>query len=358
MAYREQVTFESILADMLAKVPDTVDKWEGSVIYDALAPAAAEFAKMYMELDVVMDETFVDTASLQYLMKRCKERAVPIKGASAAVIEATFTPATLEISNGARFHHDGQNYAVTEKVSPGVYRLVCENAGVAGNCYSGFLLPIDYINGLETSQVTGLIVPGEDADDADTLRKRYYDSLEGLAFGGNIADYKKRVGLLEGVGGVKVYPVWNGPGTVRLTILGADGKPPSEELIDEVQEAVDPEQNHGQGIGIAPIGHTVTVTGVQSAQIDITTQITFADGWGFDTAETQIRQAIQEYFCELAASWVDEAATIVRIAQVESKLLALSCVLDITDTQFNGAAYNVQLNADAIPELGRLEVMT
>ena len=155
-----------------------------------------------------------------------------------------------------------------------------------------------------------------------------------------------------------MYPVWNGPGTVRLTILGADGKPPSKELIDEVQEAVDPEQNHGQGIGIAPIGHTVTVTGVQSAQIDITTRITFADGWGFDTAETQIRQTIQEYFCELAVSWADEAATIVRIAQVESKLLALSCVLDITDTQFNGAAHNVQLNSDAIPELGRLEVIT
>lgn len=63
--YSDQMTFEFILDRMLDRVPDTVDKREGSIIYDALAPAAAELAKTYMELDVVMDEAFVDTASLQ-----------------------------------------------------------------------------------------------------------------------------------------------------------------------------------------------------------------------------------------------------------------------------------------------------
>lgn len=117
MAYRDGVTFDSVMADLLAAVPDTVDKREGSVIYDALAPAAAEIVKCYIELDVVMDETFVDTASLYGLMKRCRERAVPIRDASAAVIEAQFTPAEISIPNGARFNHDGVNYAVTDRVS-------------------------------------------------------------------------------------------------------------------------------------------------------------------------------------------------------------------------------------------------
>ena len=62
MAYRDGITFDSVMADLLAAVPDTVDKREGSVIYDALAPAAAEIVKCYIELDVVMDETFVDPA--------------------------------------------------------------------------------------------------------------------------------------------------------------------------------------------------------------------------------------------------------------------------------------------------------
>lgn len=356
MAYRDGITFDSVMADLLAAVPDTVDKREGSVIYDALAPAAAEIVKCYIELDVVMDETFVDTASLYGLMKRCRERAVPIRDASAAVIEAQFTPAEISIPNGARFNHDGVNYAVTDRVSPGVYRLVCEQTGTAGNVSSGFLLPIEYIAGLATSQITSLIVPGEEADDADTLRKRYYDSLEGLAFGGNILDYKQRVGLLDGVGGVKVYSVWNGPGTVNLTILGADGKPPSGALVEQVQTAVDPEQNQGKGLGIAPIGHTVLVTGARAEPINIQTQITFAEGWEFDTAQSALREAITAYFATLADAWADEAATIVRVSQIESALLALDSVLDVADTKLNGTPANVQLDADAVPSLGTLEV--
>ena len=43
MAY-EEMTYERIVSRCLARVPGTVDKREGSIIYDAIAPAAAELA--------------------------------------------------------------------------------------------------------------------------------------------------------------------------------------------------------------------------------------------------------------------------------------------------------------------------
>ena len=64
----EEVTYESILERMLEKVPDNMDKREGSIIYDALAPAAVELQLMYIELDVILKETFADTASRDYLL--------------------------------------------------------------------------------------------------------------------------------------------------------------------------------------------------------------------------------------------------------------------------------------------------
>ncbi|MFR0924504.1 MAG: hypothetical protein ACLSGI_07635 [Butyricicoccaceae bacterium] len=76
--YSDEMTFDYIMNRMLESVPDTVDKREGSIIYDALAPAAAELVKCYMELDVD-DANIFDTASLQYLMLRCKERGVAIQ---------------------------------------------------------------------------------------------------------------------------------------------------------------------------------------------------------------------------------------------------------------------------------------
>lgn len=39
----ENVTYEDILQRMLDRVPDSMDKREGSIIYDALAPAAVEY---------------------------------------------------------------------------------------------------------------------------------------------------------------------------------------------------------------------------------------------------------------------------------------------------------------------------
>lgn len=356
MGYSDEMTFDFLLDSMLARVPDTIDKREGSVIYDALAPVAAELAKAYIELDVIMDETFVDTASLQYLMLRCKERAVPILDATAAVIEGTFTPASLELAEGLRFNCGDQNYVIREKISDGVYQLECETPGEAGNLYSGLLLPIQYVDGLQTAQITGLLIPGEEADDADTLRQRYYNSLDSLSFGGNVADYKEKVNLMAGVGGVKVEPVWNGGGTVRLTIIDSEWHAPSETLIEQVQTAIDPTQNNGEGLGLAPIGHVVTVRGVANREVSVSTVITFGTGWSYENAKTQLDQALEEYFLQIAQEWADEELSIVRISQIENKLLNLPCVIDITDTTIDGKDANLTLAFEEIPILKTLEV--
>ena len=344
--YSDEMTFDYIMNRMLESVPDTVDKREGSIIYDALAPAAAELVKCYMELDVVMDETFVDTASLQYLMLRCKERGVAIQGETAAVIEGVFTPSSVELTAGLRFNCDEVNYVVTEKISAGHYKLEAETPGL--------LLPIQTVNGLDTASIAAVLIPAEDGDTTDTLREKYYASIDGEAFGGNVADYREKVNAITGVGGVKVYPVWNGGGTVKLTIIASDFTAPSTELISKVQTAIDPEQNHGEGLGLAPIGHTVTVASARYADIAIATNITFATGWAWSSAQSQVESAVKMYFAELAKVWADSATTVVRISQIETHLLALDCVVDVEDTTINGSVKNIELAADEIPRLSSI----
>lgn len=352
--YSDEMTFDYIMNRMLESVPDTVDKREGSIIYDALAPAAAELVKCYTELDVVMDETFVDTASLQYLMLRCKERGVAIQGETAAVIEGVFTPSTVELSAGLRFNCDEVNYVVTEKISAGHYKLEAETLGTVGNKYTGLLLPIQTVNGLETAQIAAVLIPAEDGDTTDTLREKYYASIDGEAFGGNVADYREKVNAITGVGGVKVYPVWNGGGTVKLTVIASDFTAPSTELISKVQTAIDPEQNHGEGLGLAPIGHTVTVTGAKYADLTITANVTFAAGWNWDNGKSQLVSAANAYLNELCKAWADSETTVVRISQIETHLLTADCVVDVDGTTVNGDTKNIELAADEIPRLSTI----
>lgn len=347
----ESITFDFIMERMLARVPSTMDKREGSVIWDALAPAAVELQNLYIELDTILNETFADTASLYYLKKRAAERGINQYTATKAVLKGEFTPTTLEISIGARFSCEDLNYIVTEKISEGVYKLECETAGTEGNAHFGNIIPISYIAGLETAMLTELLVPAEDDETVEELRERYFNSMTSQAFGGNIADYEEKTMALSGVGGVKVTPVWNGGGTVLLTIINSQFGVPSDTLISDVQNAIDPSQD-GTGLGIAPIGHIVTVAGVQSSAVDIVTTITYQTGWNWTTARSYIINAIDDYFLELSETWDENENLVIRISQLESRILACEGVLDITGTTLNGSASNLALDVDEIPVRG------
>lgn len=348
----ESMTYEVIMQKMLERVPDTFDKREGSIIFDALAPAAAELAQLYIELDVVLNQTFADTATFEYLEKRCAERGIRRMPATCAVVRGKFTPASVDVI-GQRFSCGIYNYKVTEATDEaGAYELICETSGEAPNAVSGQLIPIHYISGMQTAEITGILIPGEEKEDDEALRKRYFDSIQSQAFGGNIADYKAKTKAIDGVGGVKVTPVWNGGGTVKLTVISSDYSAPKKTLIDKVQETIDPAESQGKGKGLAPIGHVVSVDGVTESEIDITTTITYESGWNLAESGRYIEDRIDEYFLSLAKAWEDSGGLIVRISAVEQKILSCPGVIDVENTLLNGASRNLQLGLYEIPARG------
>ena len=359
----ESITQEVILNRMLDRVREVnpeIDAREGSLIYDALAPASIELRLMYIEFDVIMNETFADTAHREWLIKRCAERGITPYPAKKAILKGVFTPDTVEIAIGERFSLETQNYIVTEKISAGVYKLECETVGITGNHYFGAMVPINYIAGLETATLTELLIPGEDEEATEDLRKRYFSSFRDNPYGGNIADYKEKVNAIQGVGGVKVYPVWNGGGTVKLVIINSDFKPPTAELITTVQTAVDPVTNSGQGVGVAPVGHVVTVLGVQQETINITANITFQSGWDYAACKAYVEAVIDNYFIELNKNWANtrtlttDSGLIIRVSQIETRLLDVAGILDIENTTINGVAANFTVDPVKIPVRGTI----
>lgn len=349
----EDVTFEMIMDRMLSKVPGTMDKREGSIIYDALAPAAIELQLIYMQLDIVLQEAFADTASRDSLIRKAAERGLKPEEATFAVVKGEFSPISIEIPVASRFNLDENNYQVIEKIIDGQYRLRCETAGSDGN-RRGQLIPVEEIEGLETAAITEILIPGEDAEDTEDFRRRYFDSFDSQAFGGNIADYKQKTKTIDGVGGCKVYPVWNGGGTVKLVITDSTSSKPSAELVNVVQSDIDPEVNKGKGYGIAPIGHTVTVAGVDEQTINIQTEIVFSGESTLESSINSLRAAVDKYFLSLAETWEDEEKLVVRISQIEYNLLECAEVLDVSATAINGEAANLILGSDEIPKRGTI----
>ena len=347
----EHMTFESLMKEMLSRIPNDLDKREGSVLYNALAPSAIELQNAYIEMDNILDMVFVDTTEGVFLTKKCHERGIERLDATKAIVKGEFN---IDVPIGSRFYIEGLHYIVTEKISQNVFKMQCETAGEKGNHNIGDMIPVEYIQGLTNAVLTEVLIPGEEIESDQSLRQRYYDSLFGIAFGGNIADYKQKVLQMQGVGAVKVYPTWQGGGTVKLVILTSEYKAPSQELVDMVQTAIDPTQNQGQGLGLAPIGHVVTVVGAQQTTVDVTARITYQNGYYFDRIQSALEQTIEDYFNELNQSWGNEKNLVVRISRIESRILDLEGVLDVSDTELNGQMRNIEIDENNIVVRGQV----
>jgi len=361
--------YRQILQSMLERIPPTFDKRDTSPIPTALSPAAYALEGFYITLDSVQRAAFIQTAGGQALDYLAVLGNIQRAQASPAVRLGVFN---MPVALGSRFSTingaGSINFTVTAATAnPLEYQLTAETPGVAGNDYSGSILPITAINGLSQAQLTDILIPGEDIETDEELRARLIASLNSPAFGGNIAAYREYLMAIEGVGAVQVYPVWQGGGTVKCSILGADFLPASQVLVQTVQNAVDPPPNQGLGLGMAPIGAKVTIGTAAALIIDVSAKVTLAVGYTIGQVQPLAEGALAEYLLEVRRAWgnpsnsaaVDYAASIYQ-ARVLAAILGVTGVVNVTAVKLNNQAADLALieNGDLqqIPLLGTVNL--
>ena len=298
-------------------------------------------------MEYLIKNSYGDTAAREFLILLAKDRGLSPEPATKAVLQGEFTPTNIDVT-GKRFNIGEINYVVMEQITPGTYKVQCETEGVVGNQYLGDMIPMEYIDGLQTASLTSVLIPGEDEEDTEVFRQRYFDSFNEQSFGGNRADYMAKVKSIEGVGSCKVKRVWNGDikpaemipsaavqswfktfiqtaglnqevkdwlsvvynaallkkltvgGTVHIVITDSDDYgEASSTLVQSVQQTLDPEENAGEGYGLAPIGHVVSVASASPVTIEIKTTVTFEEGHNWSNTKAAIEEAVNAYFLEL-----------------------------------------------------------
>lgn len=349
MAY-ENMTYEFILQRMMDRVSDSypnIDTREGSILFNALAPAAVELAIMYTELDNCINESFVNTASREYLLLGCEQMGMntAIFNASMGIHKGEFN---TEVSIGSRWNCDIYNYEVIEYI--GVennyhyYKLRCETDGVAPNNVTGDLISITEIpNGLTHAKLVECLIDGEDETPDDEIRTAYYDYINSTSTDGNINQYIRWCNEFVGIGNSKVIPLWDGANTVKVSILNTSNRAASEELVNKFQKYLDP-NSEGMGNGVAPIGSFVTVSTATEIPISISATVTLKSGY---TDTSLINNALTEYFSEIAYE-----KTTVPYMTVGAIILGTDCVETINDLKVNGGTSDITLGEEEIPILG------
>lgn len=69
-----------------------------------------------------------------------------------------------------------------------------------------------------------------------------------------------------------------------------------------------------------------------------------------------IRNSLSQYLLELRKTWEDSLSIIVRISQIEARILNVDGVLDVTNTMINENSSNIEIAQDYLPVLGSVEV--
>lgn len=349
----EYFDYDIILQRMLDRVPIQIDKREGSIIYNALAPAAAELAQMYILLKNNIDLVFADTAVEDYLDRLANQVGLTRNVATHAIKKGTFYDENddlMDINLGERFTIEDLVYKATEKIETGTYKMECESAGTIGNNSVGNLIPVNYIENLARAELTDILIPGEDEEDDESLRARYYETTSEKGFGGNVVDYQNKTKGIAGVGAVKVSPIWDGPGTVKLTILDSNYDKASNVLIEKVQNEICPDLSD-EGLGLAPIGHVVTVDTVSEVNISIVSNVTISETTTIENVKTQVMELINNYFLQLKQDWENSETTIIRKSQIDTIILNADGVIDVSNTAINNQPSNIELQKFEIPIL-------
>lgn len=333
------MTDERLHELMLENAPINIDKRQGSVAYDLTYPAALELMNAYIELGVAYDARMPDTAVGEDLDIVCAVIGIYRRDPVSAEGTVQFSgPADEEIPTGTRIvaepddiplYFTTNETVILDENGEGEVEVTAEDPGLDGNIAAGEMEAVtgylfDIVSVTNEKELEG----GSDIEDDETLRQRYFDRVQLPITSGNAAHYKQWSLEVPGVGDVKVYPIWDGAGTVKVVLIDTEMTAPAQSVIDEVSDHIENER---------PVGADVTVTGATELNIDVSATVQLASGASISEVTSEFEEALTDYLRELA--FQDE---LIRYTQIANLLLDVPDIIDYSDLTVNDGTSNIE----------------
>lgn len=331
----EKMTYETILEMMLSRLPEDVDKREGSIFYDALAPCAYALAQSFFQLEHFTDLVFLDTAVGEYLDRIGAMYGVERREATNSVWKVR-VEGIVEI--GSRFGYEDVTFFLSEKLSENEYLLECEQTGSKGNQ----VMEVEPLEHRETNVTLLLLLEkGYEEENDEDYRSRIYNRVQLPVTSGNTHHYKAWAKDIKECGDCKVFPLWNGAGTVKLVVVN-ENMEVSDTLPQKVKDYIET---------VRPIGADVTVISPNKKIIDVKASVSFDGSTNLENIKQFFIDELKDYIHSLTFK-----SNTVSYAKIGSILLTAPGVMDYTELTLNLETKNISLLEDEIAILGQVEL--
>ena len=345
----ENITVEDIKKDILTRYQGDAQTNEGGYTNDMISGVAYKIWTTLQSLDKVIPIAFVNEQSGEYIDKRCSEFGIERKTGQKAVTMLTITGTNgTVIEKGKVFvTNDDLEFETDDYVTiadgTAVISATALDIGTKYNVLEGAitnqLSSSQGINTVTNTQATG----GTEKETDESLLSRLLEHMRNPATSGNIAHYKEWGLEVDGVGDVRVIPTWNGPGSVKVIIIGNDKRPVDETILTNCYDHIEEKR---------PIGAAVTVVSAVGIDININAKIIIDDTTTINIVTSKFTEVLNEYFMSLA--FVRNTVVYNRISHM---LLDIPGVEDYESLTINGTTTNIELQEYDVPVLGTLEVI-
>ncbi len=274
---------------------------------------------------------------------------------------------TINMGDTFKTSSDVEYEAIETKdvVQGDTFKVQCLTAGTIGNVGQNTITIIPTtIRGIVAVTNAKAFTNGYEKESKEDLLERYYDDIRKPVTSGNIYHYKKWALEVTGVGDAKIKPLWDGDNTVKVVIINSNKEVPSLDLINAVQNHIDPD-SEGLGLGEAPIGAYCTVVGAVNKLINVSISgLQIKAGYLLQDVKTNIQNSIKEYLSDLITEIFDNNDTSISIyvsyARVSACIMDSDGVVDYTSYTLNSTSTNVTLvdsnSATEIPVLNTLTI--
>lgn len=277
----EDRTPEVIKAEILASLNESgveIDTREGSYTNTLISQISYALWQHSQLLSGLLPIVFPGPDSGEYLDKHAAQLGMVRQPGTKARAEVTFTGTNGTVIPGGTAVYapdSGLRYLTLDTVTitneTAVATVEAESIGVDYNVPAGSIssmavnLPgIDTLSNREAA--SGGSAPESDAE----LYARIHDRLSLPITSGNANHYIQWAKETDGVRYASCIPLWNGNGTVKVVIAGADKEPVDEKIRTSCAAHIEKEK---------PIGATVTVVSVTEAELPVTAAVTLVEGY-------------------------------------------------------------------------------
>lgn len=341
---------------MLNNAPSDINVIQGDFFWDAIKPTSIE---IYNLKNIVMQNFlklfFLQTTSDVYLDLLASEYNLTRKSAIPAIQVIRFTGKAgtnintdVRVSTKSTSEEESVIFKVIQSGSIAANGYIdllakCEIGGTIGNILPGNItLLLTSLSGMKSVTNISISQNGIDKEDDEDFRKRVIAYTQQPTVSGNPADYKKWCNSFEGVGDTKVFPLWNGKGSVKCVIMSDTSTAVTSTLINNVHDYIET---------VRPVCANVTIASAIEKEITISATVTHNTSVELDDIKSQFNTKIVEYLQSIGFT-----QTIVSIAKIGSLLLECDGVTDYSNLKLNDSTTNCSLNDEEIPILNSISL--